>query len=287
MLAKKEKFSVKPYIGVGVGSLVMAFSVILFIGPTKLVPGGIMGIANILFHLFGFRMGLTTLAFSIPIFLIGTLLLGKSTGVKTIFCNVIYSVFVDLTYNLIHPMTMNVGLAAVFGGAMMGAGVGIILGFGGTFGGTDLLARIVHKYIPSMPVQWIMFGFDFLVILAGGIFFGAELALFSIITIFVSTKVIDIIQEGADFQKSFIIVSENPEAIAEFVKNELKRGVTVLEGTGSYSGDKKKVLLCVVRRGEVFQMKKEIMALDPLAFVTITDVREVFGRGFDGGLFGI
>jgi len=287
MNEKKVKFSIKPYIGVGIGSIVMAFSVILFIGPTKLVPGGIMGIANILYHLFGFKMGLTTLAFSIPIFITGTLVLGGSTGFKTIFCNVIYSVFVDIAYNLIPPLTMNTGLAAVFGGALMGAGVGIILGFGGTFGGTDLLARIVHKHFPSLPVQWIMFGFDFLVILAGGIFFGAELALFSIITIFVSTKVIDIIQEGTDFQKSFIIVSEKPDEVSAFVKNVLKRGVTELEGIGSYSGTKRKVLLCVVRRGEVFQMKNEVMTIDPNAFVTITDVREVFGRGFDGGLFGI
>lgn len=269
------------YLGIALGSIIMALSIILFIKANKIVPGGVMGIANIINYRTGFPIGITTLCFSIPIFIIGVAALGKDVGIKTIYCNVIYAVVVDLMDKYMTVLTDNLFLASIFGGALMGIGVAFILGFGATFGGTDLIGRIVHKYIPSVPTQWIMFGFDFSVILSSAIIFGPELALFSIVTIFVSTKLIDVIQEGVvSYGKSFFIISEKSEEIADAILNDLERGVTALHGRGMYTKQDKDVLYCIVARRQVVYVKNKILAIDPRAFITIGDVREVVGKGF-------
>lgn len=274
------------YLGIALGSIIMALSIILFIKANKIVPGGVMGIANIINYRTGFPIGITTLCFSIPIFIIGVAALGKDVGIKTIYCNVIYAVVVDIMDKYMTVLTDNLFLASIFGGALMGIGVAFILGFGATFGGTDLIGRIVHKYIPSVPTQWIMFGFDFSVILSSAIIFGPELALFSIVTIFVSTKLIDVIQEGVvSYGKSFFIISEKSEEIADAILNDLERGVTALHGRGMYTKQDKDVLYCIVARRQVVYVKNKILAIDPRAFITIGDVREVVGKGFGDKAF--
>jgi uncharacterized membrane-anchored protein YitT (DUF2179 family) len=272
-------------LGIALGSIMMAFSIILFIKANNIVPGGVMGIANIINYLTGFPIGLTTLCFSIPIFIIGLLSLGKEVGIKTIYCNVVYAVVVDFLDNNITALTGDLFLATIFGGVLMGTGVAFILGFGATFGGTDLIGRIVHKYVPNVSTQWIMFGFDFLVILAGAIVFGPELALFSIVTIFVSTKMIDVIQEGVNYGKTFFIISEKSDEIAAAILSDVDRGVTSLYGKGMYTKQDKDVLYCIVARRQVVYVKNKILAIDPKAFITIGDVREVVGKGFGDSLF--
>ncbi len=269
------------YFGIALGSVIMAFSMILFLKSNKIIPGGVMGIANIINYKTGFPIGMTTLCFSIPIFFIGVFALGKEVGIKTIYCNIVYAVVVDIMDTYMVALTDNLFLGSVFGGVLMGTGVAFILGFGATFGGTDLIGRIIHKYIPSIPTQWIMFAFDFLVILSGAILFEPELALFSIVTIFVSTKLIDIIQEGVvSYGKSFFIISEKSEEIAEAILNDLDRGVTALNGRGMYTKQNKDVLYCIVARGQVIHVKNKILDIDSKAFITIGDVREVVGKGF-------
>lgn len=290
VLVDSSKLKIKnafvSYLGIALGSIIMALSIILFIKANKIVPGGVMGIANIINYRTGFPIGITTLCFSIPIFIIGVAALGKDVGIKTIYCNVIYAVVVDLMDKYMTVLTDNLFLASIFGGALMGIGVAFILGFGATFGGTDLIGRIVHKYIPSVPTQWIMFGFDFSVILSSAIIFGPELALFSIVTIFVSTKLIDVIQEGVvSYGKSFFIISEKSEEIADAILNDLERGVTALHGKGMYTKQDKDVLYCIVARRQVVYVKNKILAIDSRAFITIGDVREVVGKGFGDKAF--
>lgn len=282
---EKLRSGIISYLGIALGSIMMAFSIILFIKANNIVPGGVMGIANIINYLTGFPIGLTTLCFSIPIFFIGLFSLGKEVGIKTIYCNVVYAVVVDFLDNNITALTGDLFLATIFGGVLMGTGVAFILGFGATFGGTDLIGRIVHKYVPNIPTQWIMFGFDFLVILAGALVFGPELALFSIVTIFVSTKMIDVIQEGINYGKTFFIISEKSEEIATAILNDVDRGVTSLYGKGMYTKQDKDVLYCIVARRQVVYVKNKILAIDPKAFITIGDVREVVGKGFGDSLF--
>jgi uncharacterized membrane-anchored protein YitT (DUF2179 family) len=282
---EKLRSNIISYLGIALGSIIMAFSIILFIKANNIVPGGVMGIANIINYLTGFPVGLTTLCFSVPIFFIGVFSLGKEVGIKTIYCNIVYAVVVDLLDNSITALTGDLFLATIFGGALMGTGVAFILGFGATFGGTDLIGRILHKYVPTIPTQWIMFGFDFLVVLVGAIVFGPELALFSIVTIFVSTKLVDVIQEGVNYGKAFFIMSEKSEEIAAAILNDLDRGVTSLYGKGMYTKQDKDVLYCIVARRQVVNVKNKILAIDPKAFITIGDVREVVGKGFENSMF--
>lgn len=281
----KLRSNITSYLGIALGSVIMAFSIILFIKSNNIVPGGVMGIANIINYTTGFPVGLTTLCFSIPIFLIGVFTLGKEVGIKTIYCNVIYSIVVDILDNTMTTLTGDLFLATIFGGALMGTGVAVILGFGATFGGTDLIGRIVHRYVPTIPTQWIMFGFDFLVILVGAIVFGPELALFSIVTIFVSTKLVDVIQEGVNYGKAFFIISEKSEEIAEAIMNDIYRGVTSIYGKGMYTKQDKDILYCIVARRQVVYVKNKILGIDPKAFITIGDVREVVGKGFGDSMF--
>jgi uncharacterized membrane-anchored protein YitT (DUF2179 family) len=281
----KLRSNIVSYLGIALGSVIMAFSIILFIKSNNIVPGGVMGIANIINYTTGFPVGLTTLCFSIPIFFIGVFTLGKDVGIKTIYCNIVYSVIVDILDNTMTALTGDLFLATIFGGALMGTGVAIILGFGATFGGTDLIGRIVHRYVPAIPTQWIMFGFDFLVILVGAIVFGPELALFSIVTIFVSTKLVDVIQEGVNFGKAFFIISEKSEEIAAAIITDVDRGVTSIYGKGMYTKQDKDVLYCIVGRRQVVYVKNKILDIDPKAFITIGDVREVVGRGFGDSMF--
>lgn len=281
----KLRSNITSYLGIALGSVIMAFSIILFIKSNNIVPGGVMGIANIINYTTGFPVGLTTLCFSIPIFLIGVFTLGKEVGIKTIYCNVVYAVVVDILDNAMTALTGDLFLATIFGGALMGTGVAVILGFGATFGGTDLIGRIVHRYVPTIPTQWIMFGFDFLVILVGAIVFGPELALFSIVTIFVSTKLVDVIQEGVNYGKAFFIISEKSEEIAEAIMNDIYRGVTSIYGKGMYTKQDKDILYCIVARRQVVYVKNKILGIDPKAFITIGDVREVVGKGFGDSMF--
>lgn len=273
------------YLGIALGSLFMALSMILFIKPNRIVPGGIMGVVNIINYITGFPIGVATLCFSIPIFFIGVFTLGRGVGIKTIYCNFIYSIIVDILDKAIAPITQDYFLATIFGGALMGLGVGTILGFGGTFGGTDLASRIVHKYIPSIPTQWIMFGIDSLVIIGGGIVFGPELALFSMVTIFVMTKVVDVIQEGVNYGKALFIISDKSDEVAAAILHELERGVTSLHGKGMYTKKEKDILYCIVKRSQVVYVKNIVLDIDPKAFITIGDVREVVGKGFGDSLF--
>lgn len=273
------------YMGISLGSVFMAMSILLFIKDNKIVPGGIMGIANIINYITDYPIGLITLCFSVPIFFLGVFTLGKEVGVKTIYCNIVYAAVVDILDKYLNALSGDLFLATIFGGALMGTGVAFILGFGATFGGTDLIGRIVHKYIPSVPTQWIMFSFDFLVILVGALVFGYELALFSLVTIFVSTKLVDIIQEGVNYGKSFFIISEKSEEIADAIMNDIDRGVTSLYGKGMYTKQNKDVLYCIVARGQVVHVRNKILSIDPKAFITIGDVREVVGKGFDDSVF--
>ncbi|MFZ5354456.1 MAG: YitT family protein [Bacillota bacterium] len=273
------------YLGITLGSVFMALSIVLFIKSNRIVPGGIMGIVNIIYYYTGFSAGITNFCISIPIFAIGILTLGKKVGIKTFYCNLVYSFILEILDRTLMPMTQDYFLATVFGGALMGLGVGTILGFGGTFGGTDLIARIIHKYVPVIPTQWIMFCVDSLVIVGGGIAFGPEIALFSIVTIFIMTKVVDVIQEGVNYGKALFIISEKSEEIAEAILNEVDRGVTSLDGKGMYTRKEKNVLYCVVKRSQVVAVKNMVLRMDPKAFITIGDVREVVGKGFEDSLF--
>lgn len=278
--AKKRYKIILEYIGITFGCALMAISLNAFTVPNKIAPGGINGLATVIFYLTKIPVGISILIFNIPLFLLSLKVLGKGFGVKTLYATLISSIFID--YVFIMPVfTTDVLLAAVFGGVILGVGLGIVFRFGGTTGGTDLIAAMINKYFPGFTMGTILMTTDFFIVLfAGLVFKQPEVSLYSLIGLFISIKVLDLVQEGFGYAKAFFIISNYPEEISKVVFKELDRSITSLSGEGMYTKEERQVLLCVVNRTQVNRLKELIHAVDPNAFVILTEVREVFGEGF-------
>ncbi|ADQ45490.1 Protein of unknown function DUF2179 [Caldicellulosiruptor kronotskyensis 2002] len=270
------------YAAITFGSLLVALSLNLFLVPNKIAAGGFSGIATVVYYVSYYKLpvGMTMLALNIPAFILGVKTIGVDFGVKSIYGTVILSVLTDTT-TFVPCITYDKLLASVFGGALMGIGLAIVLLFGATTGGTEMLAKIIHKYISFISVGQILLGLDVAVIvLASVVFKSYELGLWAILTLFACSKLIDAILEGVNFAKALIIISDKSDIIAEKILKELDRGVTGLHGIGMWTKTEKNVLLCVVKRHEVSRVKNLVKSVDKRAFVILTDVREVLGEGF-------
>jgi len=268
------------YLLIIVGSVITAISINMFLVPNKIAPGGVSGIATVLYYLFGFPVGTTMLVLNIPLFILGIRHLGGVFGVKTLFSTVVLSVVVDLT-TFLPVLTREPLLASIYGGIIMGAGLGLVFRSGATTGGTDLAAKIIHKFIPFLTLGQLLLAVDFTVIVfAAVVFKDYDLALYAIVTLFVSSQVIDGLLEGVNFAKAVFIISNKSKFIAERIMKDLDRGVTGLDGTGMYTGQDKTVLMCVLRRPEIPVLKSIVREIDKNAFIILTDVREVLGEGF-------
>ncbi len=277
----KQKYKVVlEYIGITIGCIFIAIALNAFTVPNKIAPGGVSGLSTVIFYITKIPVGITMLALNIPLFILGLRTLGKSMGIKTLYGTIALSVFVDYIF-ILPTFTSDLLLASVFGGIILGLGLGIVFRFGGTTGGTDLAAAIVNKYIPGFTVGTILMVIDFFVVLVAGLVFKqAEISLYSLISLFISIKVMDFVQEGLGYAKAFFIISNNPEEISKVVIKELDRSVTSLSGQGMYTREDRQVLLCVVHRAQVNRLKELVHGVDKKAFVILTEVREVLGEGF-------
>ncbi|MGB9781147.1 MAG: YitT family protein [Caldanaerobacter sp.] len=264
---------------VTIGTILVALSLDLFLAPNKIAPGGVSGLAVVLQHLFGWPIGAVTLAINIPLFLIATKVLGTGFGAKTLYSTILLGVAID-SLAFLKPLTHDTMLAAVYGGILMGVGLGIVIKYGATTGGTDMAAMTLHKYIHFLSVGRILLIIDFIIITLAGIVFSAELALYALATEFITIKVIDLIQEGSGDERIAIIISDKYEEIANSILEEMERGVTELKGRGGYSKQDKNVLLCVVTRREVTTLRNLVKSIDPSAFVILSTAHEVLGEGF-------
>jgi len=270
------------YAAITFGSLLVALSLNLFLVPNKIAAGGFSGIATVVYYLSHFKLpvGMTMLALNIPAFIWGVKTIGVDFGVKSVYGTIALSVLTDLT-TFLPCITYDKLLASVFGGALMGLGLAIVLLYGATTGGTEMLARIIHKFISFISVGQILLGLDVAVIaMASIVFKNYELGLWAVLTLFACSKVMDAILEGVNFAKALIIISDKSDIIAEKILKELDRGVTGLHGIGMWTKTEKNVLLCVVKRHEVSRVKNLVKSIDQRAFVILTDVREVLGEGF-------
>ncbi|MBF7096710.1 YitT family protein [Alkalibacter mobilis] len=277
---KPIKTEIKSYLGITLGTMIMAFGFNSFSVPNKIAPGGFSGLATVLYHLTGYPVGLMTLIFTIPLFYIAFKLLGGRFGIKTFFGTILFSLNIDL-FMRTPPFTHDVFLASVFGGVILGAGIGVVFKFGGTTGGTDLLASILHKFFKGISIgTWLMIIDSMVVVFAGIVFKDIEISMYSTLTLFLSMKVIDLVQEGISYAKAFYIISEKSEEISRGIMTELDRGATILNGKGAYTGSERSVVYCIVHRAQVSQMKDLVKEIDPHAFVILGDVYEVLGEGF-------
>jgi uncharacterized membrane-anchored protein YitT (DUF2179 family) len=267
------------YIWITIGSVVIALALDIFLVPNKIAAGGVSGLATILYHLFGVPVGAALLALNIPLFILSFRELGSRVFIRSVYGALVTSVFVEILTAHVLVMTRDLLLSAIYAGMLSGIGIGIVLKAGGTTGGTDLVARLLHKHFPVTVGQGLL-GADFVVISLAGIFFNAELALYALLSLLITSKAIDLVQEGISFAKAAYIVSDYNEKIAGTIFKELGRGVTALEGRGMFTGEHRPVLICVVGKTEESRLKDLIYGIDPKAFVFITDAHEVLGEGF-------
>jgi len=260
------------------GSVLGAIAYPLFLVPNHIAPGGLTGIATILNYLFHWPVGITSLLLNIPLFLVGYRAMGRVFALRSLVATLLFSLLIDIIP--LPPMTTDPLLGALFGGVLLGVGLGLILRGGATTGGTDMAARMVHNRFQHISVGALLFGIDGLVVALAGIGIQAEYALYAFISIYASSKLIDVVMTGLSSDKACYIISDHNEAIKRELMDELDRGVTVLHAEGGFSGDERPVLLCVLSAQELGRLKAIVRMEDERAFVFITDAHEVLGEGF-------
>lgn len=270
----------REYLFIVLGVLFTAVGLDMFLVPNRIAAGGVSGIATIIHYAAYFPVGATMLAINIPLFMISVKRLGMGFGLRSLFGTIVLSLLIDIMVPVVPVPTRDPLLASIYGGIIVGIGLGIVFRNKGTTGGTDLAAAVINNYM-KLRVGVVLFVIDASVIVTAGIVFkSAELALYALLTVFLTTRVVDIVQEGFGYAKAALIVSHKPEEVAEAILRKLDRGATALLGKGMYTGADRDVILSVVTRSEISTLKELVASIDPMAFVILTDVHEVLGEGF-------
>ena len=271
---------IRRYLGMTIGIAIVAIGINMFFVPNKIAAGGITGLATVLHYLSGLSVGSLMLIFNVPLFIIGIKILGAKYGLKTLYGAIALAVLVDVFAPYTPTLTHDILLNSIYGGLLVGVGMGLVFRFRGNTAGTALAAAILHKIFNITVGQALLILDFFVVAFAGIVFKSPELALYAIIAIFVTAKIIDLVQEGPNNSKAFFIMAAEPELLAEGILKEVDRGVTFLQGKGGYTGQDRELLLCVVETSGVTQLKELIYQHDPQAFIIVTDAQEVLGEGF-------
>lgn len=271
---------IRRYIGMTIGIAIVAIGINMFFVPNKIAAGGVTGLATVLHYISGLSVGSLMLIFNVPLFIIGIKILGAKYGIKTLYGAIALAVLVDVLAPFTPALTHDILLNSIYGGLLVGVGMGLVFRFRGNTAGTALAAAILHKIFNITVGQALLILDFFVVAFAGIVFKSPELALYAIIAIFVTSKIIDLVQEGPNNSKAFFIMAEEPDVLAEGILKEVDRGVTFLQGKGGYTGQDRELLLCVVETSEVTQLKELIYQHDPQAFIIVTDAQEVLGEGF-------
>jgi uncharacterized membrane-anchored protein YitT (DUF2179 family) len=290
---------VKDYLLITIGSIIMSLGLLWFLDPYKVSAGGVSGISIILRNTFGIPLGLSMMALNLPLFIVGTKVLGRRFGIRTFFGFTIFSIMVEFIDKIIYGRLLDTDaylltapsevevlrdldplLAAIFGGVLLGAGLGLVFRAQGSTGGSDIIAQMAVKYRISTAGQAFMV-FDFMVITSAAIAFGnIGYALIGFLALFVSSKTVDVVVEGIGNTKGVYIVSERWETINRRILKELDRGVTILHGQGGYTGKQKEIVFCVLTRRSIYKVRQIVAEEDPGAFMVISDIHEVYGFGF-------
>lgn len=271
-------FTIKKYCILFIGSILAAIGLEIFLVPNQIIDGGVVGIAIMASSLTGLDISVFLILLNLPFLYIGYNHIGKTFALSTLFSIISLSCWVYV-FHPVPELTNDLFLAAIFGGIILGVGVGLIIRNGGSLDGTEIMAILLDKRTGFSVGEIIMF-FNLFILSSAGLVFSWEKAMYSLVAYFVAFKVIDITIEGLDESKGIMIVSDYPDEIAEALMARLGRGVTVLHGAGGFTGEPKRVLYSVVTRLEIAKLKSIIYEKDEDAFVTINEVHEVFGGRF-------
>lgn len=263
-----------------VGAFIMAVATSLFLLPNQLSSGGFAGIATILYYFLKIPMGISILAFNIPLFLFSGYKLGKSFFIKSIIGTITFSLSIDILDKLT-PLTQDRFLACIYGGIIIGLGTAIILKANSSTGGSDLISLLVKKYNSDIRTSNVIIIVDTIIVGLNVLFFREiEIGLYSAIAIYLMGKMIDIIFEGIYFTKLVIIISNKSQEISEEIGDKVGKGTTGLFGKGMYTNEHKTILMCAASRGDVARVKQIAKKIDPKSFIIIANAREVVGLGF-------
>jgi len=273
----------KAYALIVSGALIIASGYVFFITPLKIVPGGIYGISIVLHHTFGTPVGLMALVFNIPLTLFGIKILGPRFGIKTFTGFILTSVFMDLLTFWFGEKPLipdDILLSSLYGGAVIGLGVGFLFKAKATCGGTDVMAMMLGKWT-GRPLGQLMMSVDAVIVVAGAVvFLDWAIPLYSLLAIFIMGKTIDTVLQGWTYDKLALIVSDQYELIGQKITTDLKRGGTFIKSSGMFSGTKKTMIYVVLNRREIAVLEEFIQEVDPNAFVTILNADEILGQGF-------
>lgn len=263
------------------GTFLFACSLHIFTIPNQIAPGGITGVSTIINHLTDFPIGAVNIVLNIPIMIFGLFNLGKWFMIKTVISSVAFSIFIDYVLVNFPTYTGDEILVVVFGGILMGIGIGFVLKCGGSTGGMDIINKSILKRVPHLKIGALTLYVDLIVVAFSALAFqSVEPALYAIILLYISAYAIDKVLYGINVCKLMYIVSEHAVDISKEIIIKLNRGVTILESRGAYTDEKKPTLLCAVRQNEYFKVKVIIKSIDPNAFIMITSANEIDGYGF-------
>lgn len=273
----------RDYLIILIGAVTYALSVVIFTSPNNIAPGGLTGIATMLNYLFSLPIGTFILLMNVPLFVWGYLAFGRGFLTKTIAATVFFSLAIDLLTPFTPTYTGDTMLASLFGGMLNGTGLALIFSRGGSTGGTDIVATVIHRSRPHISVGAVILASDVIIILVSALVYKSiESALYAVIVIFVSTKLIDTIIYGTSRNngKLMLIITSKHEEILHKLLTEVSRGVTVLDAQGGYSAESRKLLVCALRPQQVFRANAICKSLDSKAFVIITTANTINGAGF-------
>lgn len=258
-----------------IGAVIAAFAIEAFLVPCTILDGGIVGISIMINNLSGISLGMLTLALNIPFLLAGMRKLGAKYIVKSAVAMVIFSSFLEIFASIV-DMTHEYLLAVCFGGVFLGVGVGFVIRAGGSLDGTETVAIFLNKKM-NLPVGQTVLLFNVVIYTTAGFLFGFDRAMYSLLTYFITSKVIDFVESGVEQAKAALIITDEGKMIADEIYKRLGRTVTILEGAGLISG-RKAVLYCVLNRLEIYELKRLIKEVDASAFITVSDVSEIIGN---------
>lgn len=263
---------------IALGAILMSIGLELFLVPNQILDGGVVGVSIILSHLSGVRLGIFIFILNIPFFFLGYKQIGKTFALSTLFGITVLSICTSYLHN-IDAITSDLLLSTVFGGIVLGMGVGLVIRNGGSLDGSEILAILFNKATPFSVGEIIMI-INLVIFAIAGFVFTWEQAMYSFLAYFIAFKTIDIVIEGLDESKSVYIISDHIEDIGDAIMDRLGRGVTYLHGEGAYTGDNKKVIFTVVTRLEEAKLKSIVEEFDEHAFLALGNVAEVRGGRF-------
>lgn len=263
------------------GGMIYSVAVLLFLTENEISPGGLTGIATILNYLFSLPIGTVVFILNIPLLAAGFIKFGGVFIVKTAVATAVMSLTLDISGVFMPKMKIDPILAALFGGLLMGLGISLFMLRGATTGGTDIIAKLINRKFPHLTVGRLMLAADAAVVgLSALVYKNMESALYAVIAIYASSRVMDLILYGADRGKIIYVITDNAKELSDSIMSLINRGVTLLDVTGAYTGTKRQMLMCTVRRHEVAAVCRLATSCDKNAFIIVGEAGEVLGEGF-------